>query len=252
MNKRHKQILNIMSDGKNVAVNELSDRLQVSQATIRQDLTALEKQGFLKRVHGGAILDETDDIAHRMGINYEQKLMIARKAVQFVKEGETIIIESGSINSLFAQEIVKERKTTTIITSNAFIARQIGKNAEGRVILLGGIYQPESECVVGNLVKECLSHLNFSKAFIGVDGFARDTGFTGRDMMRADINSAIVKKSPETFILTDSSKFGKIALSKYFNTGDVRYVITDRNITEEYQTIFRDAGVEVVFPDEHL
>ena len=252
MNKRHREVLNIMSDGRKVTVNELSERLGVSQATMRQDLTSLEGKGFLRRVHGGAVLDETDDISHRMGINYELKLMIARKAVNFVEEGETIFIESGSINSLFAQEIVKERKSTTIITSNAFIARQIGRNAEGRVILLGGIYQPESECLVGNLVKECLGHLNFSKAFIGVDGFSEATGFTGRDMMRADINSAIISSSSQTFILTDSSKFGKIALSKYCDASDIQFLITDKNITEEYLRIFRNADVEIVFPDENL
>lgn len=249
MNKRHRQILNIMSNGKKVTVNKLAEQLSVSQATIRQDLTALEEKGFLKRVHGGALLDETDDISHRMGINYEQKLMIAKTAVRFVDEGETIFIESGSINSIFAQEIVAERKTTTIITSNAFIARQIGKNAEGRVILLGGIYQPESECVVGNLVKECLEHLNFSKAFIGVDGFAKNTGFTGKDMMRADINAEIIKRSPQTFILTDSTKFGKIALSKYCGAEDVEYLITDKDIPEEYVALFRNANVEIVISE---
>ncbi len=249
MNKRHRQILSIMSNGKKVAVNRLSEKLDVSQATIRQDLTFLEEQGFLKRVHGGAVLDETDDISHRMGINYERKLMIARTAVGFVKEGETIYIESGSINSLFAQEIIKERKTTSIITSNAFIARQIGKSAEGRVILLGGIYQPESECLVGNLVKECLSHLNFSKAFIGVDGFSKETGFTGRDMMRADINSEIIRRSPQSFVMTDSSKFGKIAMSKYFDAKDIDYLITDKDIPEEYITFFKNENVEVIIPE---
>ena len=252
MNKRHKDILNIISDGKKATVNELSEQLGVSQATMRQDLTSLETKGFLKRIHGGAILDETDDISHRMGINYELKLEIARKAVEFVAEDETIFIESGSINSLFAQEIVKERKSTTIITSNAFIARQIGKNAEGRVILLGGIYQPESECLVGNLVKECLKHLNFSKAFIGVDGFTKNTGFTGKDMMRAEINNTIIKNSPQTFVLTDSSKFGKIALSKYCDAADIQFLITDRNISEEYISIFSDSNVNIVFPDEQV
>ena len=251
MNKRHRQILNILADGKQVAVNDLAGKLQVSQATIRQDLTHLENKGFLNRIHGGAVLNETDDISHRMGINYEEKLMIAKAALQFVGEGETIYIESGSINALFAQEVAKERKTTTIITSNAFIAKQIGKKAEGRVILLGGIYQPESECLVGNLVKECLDLLNFSKAFIGVDGFSKETGFTGKNMMRADINSAIIKKSPQTFILTDSSKFGKVTLSKYCSAKDIQYLITDKNIPGEYYNLFKELNVEIIIPKEN-
>jgi len=235
-----------MSDGHKISVNELSEKLEVSQATIRQDLTFLENKGFLKRIHGGAVLDESDDISHRMGINYESKLKIAVAAARFVNEGETIYIESGSINALFAMEVVKKCKTTTIITSNAFIARQIGREAEGRVILLGGIYQHESECMVGTLVRECLSKLNYSKAFVGVDGFTRETGFTGRDMMRADINSEIIRRSPSTYILTDSSKFGKITLARYCSMEDIECLVTDNELPEEYHSMFTKAGVNVV------
>ncbi len=245
MNERHKQILSIMSDGRKVTVNALADQLGVSQATVRQDLTLLENNGFLRRVHGGAVLDETDDISHRMGINYESKLKIARLAAEYVDEGETIYIESGSINALFAKEVSRIPKTT-IITSNAFIARQIGKDALGKVILLGGIYQPESECMVGNMVKLCLNALNFSKAFVGIDGFTPETGFTGRDMMRAEINSEIIARSPQTFVLTDSSKFGKIALSRYCGIEDIEYLITDDGISNEYRDIIKQAGVEIL------
>ena len=196
-----------MSEGCRAGVKNLADQLNVSQATIRQDLTHLENRSFLRRVHGGAVLDETDDISHRMGIKYEEKLRIAEMAAQYVREGETIYIESGSINALFAKEVCLIPKIT-IITSNAFIARRIGREAQGNVILLGGLYQPESECMVGNLVKTCLNTLNFSKAFIGIDGFSLETGFTGRDMMRAEINAEIITRSPQTYILTDASKFG--------------------------------------------
>ena len=180
-----------------------------------------------------------------MGVNYELKLKIARLAAEYVSEGETIYIESGSINALFAKEVAKI-PNTTIITSNAFIARQIGKEAAGKVILLGGIYQPESECLVGNMVKICLDALNFSKAFIGIDGFTPETGFTGRDMMRAEINAEIIGRSPQTFILTDSSKFGKIALSRYCGAGDIQYLITDKAITPEYRKAIEKEGVEIL------
>lgn len=238
--------MTILSAQKKVTVTDLATELNVSQATVRQDLTSLEASGFLKRVHGGAILDESDDISHRMGIKYDDKLKIAKAALRYVGENETILIESGSINALFALEVVEHRKNVTIITSNAFIARQIGKQAENRVILLGGIYQPESECVVGNLVKDCLKILNFSKAFVGVDGFTESTGFTGRDMMRADINMTIAAISPQTFVLTDSSKFGKIHLSKYLDVSEVDYVVTDKHIPKEYQEFLTAKGTKVI------
>ncbi len=92
MTKRLDEILRILSIGNKVSVNELSSKLNVSPATIRQDLSSLENEGFLKRVHGGAVLNESDDISHRMAINYNEKVKIAKKAAEFINEGDTIFV----------------------------------------------------------------------------------------------------------------------------------------------------------------
>ncbi len=244
MTHRQGQILNLLPSGEKVLVNELAEKLNVSQATIRQDLTWLENNNFLRRIHGGAILDESDDISHRMSINFKQKQSVAKLAATHVNEGEIIFIESGSINALFARELTTI-PNITIITTNSFIAREIGSEALGTVVLLGGIYQHESECVVGTLAKTCLDTLNFTKAFIGIDGFTPETGFTGRDMMRAEINSYVIKKSPRTFILTDYSKFGRIALSRYCGMEDIHYLITDKEPPESYRAALEKQGVKV-------
>jgi DeoR/GlpR family transcriptional regulator of sugar metabolism len=234
MTKRLDEILRILSIGNKVSVNELSSKLNVSPATIRQDLSSLENEGFLKRVHGGAVLNESDDISHRMAINYNEKVKIAKKAAEFIKEGDTIFVESGSINALFVKEIAFI-KDLTIITSNAFIARSIDQSVGCNVVLLGGVYQEESESIVGNLAKLCINTLNFSKVFLGIDGYTFNTGITGRDMMRSEIASLVVAKGTEIFVLTDSSKFGRINMSKYCSLEKVDHIITDSNITSEYK-----------------
>ncbi|MBI9101669.1 MAG: DeoR/GlpR transcriptional regulator [Spirochaetales bacterium] len=234
MDKRLDHILGILSDGHKASVKELAERLNVSPATIRQDLTRLEQDGFLKRFHGGAVLDETDVISHRMAINYDIKKKIAAKAASFINEGDTIFLESGSIMALLVKEIAA-LKNITIITSNAFIARSVAQNAENNVVLIGGVFQPESESLVGKMAVLCIEQLHFSKAFIGVDGFTGDTGFTGRDMMRAEIASTIIKKSPEVFIITDSSKFGRINLSRYCTLDETDHIITDSTIPDSFR-----------------
>ncbi len=241
MEKRLDQILGILSDGHKASVKELADRLEVSPATIRQDLTRLEQSGFLKRFHGGAVLDETDIISHRMAINYDVKKKIAAKAAEFIMEGDTIFLESGSIMALLIKKI-SSFKNITIITSNAFIARSVDQSSENRVVLLGGVYQSESESMVGNLAALCIDNLHFGKAFIGVDGFTKDTGFTGRDMMRAEIASRIIQKSPEVFVLTDSSKIGRINLSRYCLLEEVDHVITDLDVSEDYKNIISEGS----------
>lgn len=245
MHERQKAILNLVLEQKEVSVTQLSEMLGVSGVTIRQDLNNLEEQGFIKRFHGGAVLNETDDISTRLVFNYKQKMSIACKAASMVDEGETVLIEAGSTNALLARELV-QKKGITIITPNVFITRELRVYSDVPVILLGGVYQQQSESLVGSLTKLCIDHVNFHKAFIGVDGFTPEAGFTGKDMMRAEIIAYIAQKSQCVCVVTDSSKFGRVELTRYFGPDAVQYVITDDGIPSADRRILEQANVEVI------
>jgi len=245
MNERHNSILRILGQEGHTSVSTLSRMLKVSAVTIRQDLNTLEAEGLLKRVHGGAVLREADDLSDRLGINYEQKLAIARRVASCVTEGETILIESGSVNALLARELVKEKKVT-IITTNVFIARQLRKEEKAGIILLGGIYQHHSESLVGRITRACLDQLNIGKAFIGIDGYTSSTGFTSRDLLRAEISAYIVRKARDVYVVSDSSKFGREELSTICYPGDIRHLATDSNLEPAYLEEFRKAGIELI------
>jgi len=245
LNDRQNSILNLLGHNDQVSVNELAKQLNVSSVTIRQDLNFMESEGLLRRIHGGAVLRDADDLSNRLGINYEKKLKIARKVAEYVNEGETILIESGSINALLAREITKKRNVR-IITTNVYIARQFRKNADANVILLGGLYQHQSETLVGKITKVCIDQINYSKAFIGIDGYTEESGFTLRDLFRSEISSYIIEKSREVFIVTDSSKFGKEELTKICYPSDIQHVATDTSIGEEFIEDFCKAGVNLI------
>jgi len=245
MNERHNSILRILGQEGHTSVSTLSRMLKVSAVTIRQDLNTLEAEGLLKRVHGGAVLREADDLSDRLGINYEQKLAIARRVASCITEGETILIESGSVNALLARELVKEKKVT-IITTNVFIARQLRKEEKAGIILLGGIYQHHSESLVGRITRACLDQLNIGKAFIGIDGYTSATGFTSRDLLRAEISAYIVRKARDVYVVSDSSKFGREELSTICYPGDIRHLATDSNLEPAYLEEFRKAGIELI------
>ena len=237
MTKRLDRILKFLSEQHKVTVIELAEEVNVSPATIRQDLTVLEREGLLVRNHGGAELRDSDDLAHRMAINYEDKIKIAHRAVELVDDGDTIFVESGSTNAIFVKELTATKRVT-IITSNAFIARKVDPSHGGSVILIGGVFQRESESIVGNMAKSNIDQVNFNRAFLGIDGFTMETGFTGRDMMRAEIVNYIVSKAREICILTDSSKFGQVHLSRCCGLENVTRIITDSNLSEPYRTAF--------------
>ena len=245
LNERQNKILKILGKNDQTSVNELTEKLNVSSVTIRQDLNYLEAEGLLKRVHGGAVLKDADDLTNRLGMNYEKKLRIAKKVATFVKEGETILIESGSVNVLLARELLKIKKVT-IITTNVYIARQFRKNEQANIIILGGNYQHDSETLVGKITKTCIDQINIDKAFIGIDGYSEEAGFTIRDLFRAEVSSHIIQKARDVFIVSDSSKFGKTELTNICFPKDIQHVATDKDLHSQFQKELKKAGVDVI------
>ena len=245
INERQNNILKILGENNQTSVNELAKKLSVSSVTIRQDLKFLETEGLLKRIHGGAVLKDADDLQNRLGFNYEKKLRIAKKLATFVNEGETILIESGSVNVLLARELLKIKKVT-IITTNVYIARQFRKNEQANIIILGGIYQHDSETMVGKITKACIDVINIDKAFIGIDGYDSHSGFTIRDMFRAEISSYILQKAKDVFVVSDSSKFGRTELTNICSPKDIQHVATNNDVEKKYQQELKNAGIDLI------
>lgn len=226
-----------------MSVSDLSKMTGVSEVTIRQDLNTLEKQSYLRRTHGFAVPLDSDDVETRMMNNYTVKRELADYAASLVSDGETVFIENGSCNALLARRL-GEQSGITIITVSSYIAHLL-KDALCDVILLGGIYQKKSESVVGPLTRLYVQQVHFSKAFIGIDGWLPDTGFTGRDMMRSDVVNAVLEKGSEAIVLTDSSKFGAVhpytlGVGSRFNR-----VITDAGIPADAQRQLLESGLIV-------
>lgn len=241
MNARQQNILQVVNQRKSVSVNELAQLSGVSAVTIRQDLNALERNHYLKREHGFAVAVESDDVDTRMQNNFQLKKSLAEYAASLVADGESVFIEGGSANALLARYLADVRDIT-IVTASHYIARLL-KDTACDVIALGGHYQKHSESVVGPLTRSGIQQVHFHKAFIGIDGFHADTGFTGRDMMRCDVVSAVLDKGIETIVLTDSSKFGLIQPYPLTAGRPIGRVITDGGLPAGYQRQLTDLGI---------
>ena len=187
----------------------LSEKLDVSQVTIRKDLVFLEGKGLLKREHGFAVMISSDDINNRLSFNYDVKSKIAIKAANIVENGETVMIESGACCALLAKELATNKRDVTIITNSAFIASYIRKCPYAKVVLLGGDYQTESQVVVGPITRKCIEGFYVDKLFVGTDGFTEKMGFTGKNHMRAEIVRAMAENAKKVIVLTESTKFLK-------------------------------------------
>jgi len=230
-------------------VADLAVNLGVSEVSVRKSLNKLESQGLVRRYHGEARLYDGDDIPFRMHLHYGEKQAIARRAAELVDPGDTILLEAGSAIAMFAQRI-RDTKGLTIITTNLFIARMF-RGTKTQVVVLGGLYQEESESLVGPAVCDAVRQIGFSKAFIGVSGFTLASGFMLNDVARSDVTKAILERAAEcgarTWVLTDSSKFGvSHAAVVCPDISLVSGIVTDPGITEEYRSHFVKAGVQIL------
>lgn len=243
MNSRQQTILQLVIDKGRMSVADLAKMTGVSEVTIRQDLNLLEKQSYLRRTHGYAVPLDSEDVETRMMNNFALKRELAEFAASLVRPGETVFIENGSSNALLARALATQ-PDITIITVSSYIAHLL-KETPGEVILLGGIYQKKSESMVGPLTRQYIQQVHFSKAFIGIDGWQPETGFTGRDMMRADIVNAVLEKGSEAIVLSDSSKFGAIHPYALGSMNQFSRVITDDNLATEKQLQLEQAGLTV-------
>jgi len=247
MNTRQQSILQRVMAEQKVSVVDLAKTLSVSVVTIRHDLDYLEQGNYLKRIHGFAVAIDNDNIDARMMTNYNQKKCLAELAVSFIEYGEAIFLEGGSTNAIFAR-ILRERADITVITVNTYIANLL-RGGLCNVILLGGLYQKKTECIVGPLVYMALQTIHFSKSFIGIDGCYLNAGFSGRDMMRAEVINAVLGKSSENIILTDSSKFGHISSYPIGPIDAIDRLITDNDLEPDYISYLESNNIKchVVF-----
>ena len=229
MNKRQTKILELLTQNKKVEVTKLSELLGVSQVTIRKDLDALSESGMLIREHGYATLNKSDDMNIRLAYHYEQKQKVAKKAVESIQHGETIMIESGSCCALVALEI----------------AKYIRKHTAIKIILLGGEYQHESQVMVGPMMRKCAEAFFVDKLFIGTDGFSIDTGFTGNDYMRCEAVKDMARQASHVIIVTESDKFHQKGVSNLIDLHQVSCIYTDQGIPQEVEEYFKEKHIQV-------
>ena len=236
---------------KKVKVNELAKELGVSAVTIRKDLEALESSGLLVRTHGGAVLpDHTRSewgFFKKLNQRKGEKVRIAKKAVEMVEEGDTVILDSSSTTYYIAEEIRKRGKMQlTVVTNNIFIAEKLLGIPGVDVIVLGGNIRENSLSLVGPWALRFLEEIKVDKAFLGTMGFSPERGFMTPSLVAADVKRAMVMSAGEVFVVTDSSKFRRGAFAVFAQPEDIDFLITDRGIPEDVEAFLEEKGVRVI------
>ena len=246
MKNRGNKILELLTKDNKIEVSHLAEELGVSQVTMRKDLDTLESKGVIKRELGFALLCSTDDINGRIAYHYEEKRKIAQKAAGLVSNGDTIMIENGSCCALLADTLTATKKDLTIITNSAFIAEYIRGKSNFQIDLLGGIYQQDSQVMVGPMILQCVENFFVDRFFIGTDGYSTKMGFTNQDQMRAQAVRDMARQAEEVIVLTESEKFSKRGIVPLNLKDQIKAVITDSEIDSFYEAELISKRIQVI------
>lgn len=251
--KRRSEILETLSLSRTVKVAELSSSLGVSEVSIRRDLQRLEELGLLKRVHGGAVPVAPElygsAISGRFQQNHEKKERIGRAAAELVCPEDRLFLDSGSTTVHVARSICAKLPNPgnlTIITNSLPIVREAGPCPGVHLILLGGIYLPSFEIVVGPQTIEQLKGLHADKIFVGTDGITLSQGLTTANVLEAEVDRAMVNAATEVIVVSDSSKIGLIGLVTIMPLPKIHKLITDCEASPDFVASLRDLGIEVI------
>lgn len=247
--ERRREILDLVNRDGKALVRNLAEMFATSQVTIRQDLEVLHNQGLLHRAHGGALPVRSaallDPSLHEKEKLYRrEKQRIAMAAARLVKEGQSVVLDSGSTATAVARSL-RSFHRLTIITNAVNIAAELAGTSIG-VILTGGILRENSFSLVGPLAEDTLRRLSADILFLGVDGFDVRFGLTTPNLLEAKVNRVMMRIARRTVVVCDSSKFGSRSLSLISTPSAIHQVITDRGISKADLSSLEEAGIEAV------
>ena len=242
---RRQQILNLLEETGSLDVGDLADRFAVSVVTIRKDLDDLDRQGLLQRTFGGAVFSHRSrfnrSFLERTSQHLREKRAIAAAALEYIKDGDTIILDAGTTTLALAQLLKQHVKSAFIITCSVPVALEVS-SAGYDILLLGGMIRNKSLALLGRETLWMLDRYRADKAFLGSSGFTIEKGQTTPNPDDAQIKEAIMRVSLEKYVLVDSSKFGDQCLTRFANLRDVDLTITDSHLPKAKVKALEAAG----------
>ena len=234
---RHRQSLilqTVRNDG-SARVSDLTQRLGVSDMTIRRDLEVLARDGLIEKVHGGAVLPGTP-ASHEPGfeaklvLEQPEKTAIARTAANLVTPGTAIAVAGGTTTFALAQYLL-DVPGVTIVTnslrvSNVFNGTRGLESTTDSVVLTGGFRTP-SDALVGPVADLTIRSLHFDLLFLGCYGFDTEAGLTTPNLAEAETNRTLMRVARRVVVLADHTKWGLVGLSSFARLDEVDVLITD-------------------------
>lgn len=251
--ERHQKILHLLQENEKVKVKELSKRFEVTEDCIRKDLASMEAKDLLKRTYGGAVLPDTMHPGHtnfvstRKDKNIKEKQQIAKKAVELIRNGDMIFLDTSTTNIELAKEIIKRELQITVVSCMLDIAELFTTTKNVNFILLGGQFNRSQNGFLGELTRQMMENFRFDICFMGVVGadlfnnvittYVPEDGIMKRDA---------VQKSSQCYLVMESNKFDFKANYVYATFNDIEGVICERELSEEIKKKLEEYQTKII------
>ena len=233
-NERHFQILEILKNESFAEVRDLGERLYASQPTIRRDLDYLEKQGYIRRSHGGAMLADdriNTPVSFRKGKKAREKARICKLAATLISPGSLIFADASTTAAHLADEL-HERDNVTVVTNGYFLCGALTEN-NIRVFSTGGRLLKSSMAFVGNQAEETVRRFNADWLFFSSSSLDENGTISDYSEEETALRVTMRSRAKSSVFLCDSTKFGKSSAFRVFSLSDTDYVITDAPLSQK-------------------
>ena len=245
--ERQMIIKEMLINNKSVDVSQLSKMFDVSEITIRRDFDKLEKDGILIKTYGGAILN-SGSIEKITPVNDNNEksdaVEIAKIALSMIYNDEVVFLGSGKISEAIASRL-ENRSNLTVITNDIFVASKLYNKIGITVKVTGGDLRPGTGTLMGYSAISYVQSIFIGKAFLSVKGVHTDYGYTLDNMEDLNLYNEIKKRTRQTIITSESSKFDNVSLSHFADISDFDIVITNSDIPDLYKEFYFNNKIKI-------
>lgn len=228
-------ILKYIKTHGSASIKDLSILQNVSEATIRRDLDEMSLEGVIKRTRGGAILPtkKSTSFEHayreKAGLMVDEKKAIGKFAASYVKDGDTIFLDSGTTSFQIGQNLA-DKKYITVITYDLFIANSTLLDVTSTLIVTGGIRRSDFGVLIGPMVQEFIRNIRVDKVFLTADSVDINFGVSNAGFHEMDIKKQSILCGQHIYLTVDHSKFGQVAMARVCPLQDVGEIIVDSGL----------------------
>lgn len=246
--ERQREIAALAQAAGRVEVTTLANHFQVAAETIRRDLSVLEQEGVVRKVHGGAVstarIAFETPVSERQRLNPDDKAAIAQAALHQIPHRATVILDAGTTTARLAS-LIPHDSELTVITHSLTIANILANHQQLQLHVLGGLLRPRTHATTGAWAIQTLARLHADFVFLGANGVDDKAGFTTPDIAEAEVKRALVAAASRRIVLADASKIGHRELVTFAQIPEIDLLITGPNTATDSLRAIADTGIEV-------